>query len=905
MDCLEILLRITHVDETVTSVSSSADSGCISHTPDIEGNHLTDLFSSIPKKHSYSLVTFTPAKVEFTAAARVEDPQTIAVYYIPVPESSLWNPAIPYAKIERGRTVPVVSPGLVAILGYTPWELAQSSLFAELLSSDVSGSGTITLLDKSGNGHRLVYSKQKNAKKGIDFIFLPQPDELAFPVRELELLAKLEIESPQAILNYLAGALGLDSALLFCRFMDGYLLTAQHNMNIDPEHFEASDIFDPEKLQHPVWIDIDADDGLALGDTGHCLVYPADLIVLFAPWRGNADILQQKADMLMPAVSIKYKLFSLMDDELKTKLLLEKLENMVHSDDILSISSLRSILETAARGFKASALAIFGAEETAAPIATSLISNNIRELLNSDNPFDECFSDVHITLLSGGFSLLAVWDDKRTVPYDTVDSLGAMLRKKDLLNSILYLDAQPDFSSLKAVFMKDTDVLWQGASLNVKKCYHFYNRVDRCPECPLSQLKNAPTKAAILENNKGFIEEIHPTEHGFLVTWTHIPKDCNSSTTDADIPTPDFPGGVAVYRNTGEILEWSAWFANATGIDMKKAHGQNGVRLLDKLGIKPVLDQFHDAMNGHFTIEPVEFLWLGKPCFSKMRCSDCDVILHTILDSDIAGIGLGKSAIGPGVLLSPNREKASCLAESLSLACEKTGWEFDVSGETTVSGSPVWFSKRAAADILKHILHLLSPICPERWTGFEIAFLKNPPRNSDFPILQGDWHVLRFRIHSQELPDRNTILSKIDQFMRSIGGWLAGSNEKDVIQIGFPVAQVHAGGVEILVYSPPGDFLDMCRNVLSDKLSRQVIFTDSLEDLSSAQKASKALILRLDHTNIHIAASLAARIPNQNILVASGLNRGLPVGFTGVQYIQLPTNEKSLFTAIRRITASE
>lgn len=900
MNYVEILLRITHADNKVISVSSSIDADSVKHIPEIQGSRLSDIFPVLPDIQKYSLVKFVPDSSEITAAAKREDDETIVVYYILSQDAEQWNPAIPYAKIEPVHAVPVVSPGLVTLLGYTPWELAQSTIFSELLASDIAGSGTITLLDKSGNGHRLVYSRQNNLRKGVDFIFLPQPDELAFPVSELQLLTSLNVESPQDILNYLAEALGLDSALLFCRFMDGYLLTAQHNMNIDSEHFETSDIFNPDKLQHPFWIDVDADENFALGDTGHCLVYPADLIVLFAPWRGNADILQQKADMLMPAVSIKYRLFSLLNDDLKVELLLEKLESMVFLDDVLSIPSLRSVLETASRGFRASVLAVFGTEETAVPIATSKINNETRELLLSDKPFDECFSDVHITLLSNGFTLLTAWDDKRTVSYDTVDSFGAMLRKKDLLNSVFCTDVQPDFSSLKAVFMKNTDVLWHGATLDIKKCYHFYNRVEQCPECPLNQLKKTHTKSAILENNNGYIEEIHPTEHGFLVTWTHVPGDYDNPADNVDIPTADFPGGTAVYRNTGEILRWDSWFSNSVGVSLEQAKGQSASRLLDKLGIKPLLDQLHDAMNGSFIREPVEFLHQGILCYSKMSYTDNDIILHTIFDSNTAGIATDISAIGPGVLLTPNIDEPSCLAESLSLACEKSGWDFDVSGITTSSGFPVWFRKDATLDILQHMLHLLSPVCLERWTGLETAFLKDTPKGSNFYILSGNWHVLRFRIHSKELPDRVAILSNINLFMRGFGGWLAGSPEKDVIQIGFPVAQLHTRAVDLIVYSPPGNFLNMCRNILSDNMTRQAIFTDSIEELSAGQVTANSLILRLDHTNMYAVSTLAARIPNQKILAASGLNYGLPTG-AGVQHIRIPTTRDSLVSAIRRI----
>lgn len=888
----EMLLRLSFVNGVVDSVVSTSSDDSPEDTPDIEGNTIADLFSIWPLSEEFRMVRFTPHSISFSAAARKDSDSSVLVYYLDMESDSLFNSSIPLIRIIPDRKLPVVSPGFVCLLGYTPWELSQSELISSLPDDSPESSGLVTLLDKSGRGHRLVFSRTPSQSGAIDYTFISQPDKLVFPVKEVERLSKMEITGPEDLLAFIVDVLKLEAAVIMTKSTLGYVPIAAFNIVIDTEDFETSSIFDPDNLHFPIWVDLENHDS-PLGFKGQCLVYPSGQLVLVAPWRGDADTLQQRADSVMPAVSMRYEQFMVTHGEHRLKNLLCELDQLLAGQ--LDANSLRKSLEVAATGFSATVLAIFGPEESAIPIATSNTDSETKELLVSDRPFEECFNDTHISILNNGFILLAAWNDEREIPYKAIDAFGKKLKKIDLDKLRVDESDIPDFSPLQAVFMKDTKVLWHGKSLGISHCFQFYGNSRQCIDCPVRHLSSSGRKSARLENHQGFIEEIHPAGSGFLITWTRLPSDSENGSSEREV----FPGGEAEYTPEGEIVSLSGWFQEATGAGSEQVIGQNAARILNRIGSPPVLSQYRAALAGVFIPEPVEFIWKGMKCFSRMKLPRSgENILHTVLDSNRAGIS-DATTLGPGTISSSSEPNS--LAEFFSIACRREGWEFDISTTTSEEGAPVWFARQAATDLLSSLLNMLAPMCPDRWAGLETGWLDNTPETGAFSFLPGQYHVIQFRLQGIGITERSAVLQKLSILFRGFGGWLAGSPDKNVLQVGLPAAKKYYREIDAIIYSPLDSFTDMCREAISGINSKKFHFVESARDMAVRQQTAGAVICRLDQSNIHYATALAARIPDQPILAVSGLLSGIPSISAKVRHLQLPVDSKNLFSAIRRI----
>jgi len=887
----EMLLRISLSDEKIITVVSTSPGEASEDIPPIAGNTVAELFSTWPLSEDFEMVQFTPGSETYSAAARMDSDSSVLVYYLDTDEDGLYNPSIPVIRLIPDRSLPMVSPGFVCLLGYTPWELAQSELISSLPGDSRESRGQVTLLDKTGRGLRLIFSRTPNSSGGTDYTFISRPEGLLFPVRELERLAQMKVQVPEDLLAFLVDVLKLEAAVLLTRSTVGYVPVCTINVEIDTEHFETSSIFNPENLQFPIWVDLD-EDRAPLSLRGQCLVYPSGQLVLVAPWRGDADTLQQRADSIMPALSMKYEYFKTTHGEHRLQNLLCELDLLLA--DQSDQNSLQNTLEIAATGFSATVLAIFGPEESATPVASSNTDNEIGKLLVSDRPFEECFNDTHVSILNNGFILLAAWNDEREVPYKAIDDFGKKLNKIDLDQLRMDDTDLPDFSQLQAVFMKDTKVLWHGRSLGISHCFQFYGNSRQCFDCPVDHLSVSGKKSARLENHQGYVEEIYPTGKGYLITWTLLPSE---GVTDSSV-RESYPGGEAEYTPDGEIVSWNGWFQEATGVGSEQVSGQNAARILNRIGSPVLLSQYRAALAGIFIPEPVEFVWKGMKCFSRMKTpGPGENILHTVLDSNRAGIA-DATTLGPGSLSSSSEPRS--LAEYLSIACRREGWEFDISGTTSEEGAPVWFARRAATDLLSSLLHILAPMCPDRWAGLETGWLDNTPQTGAFSFLPGQYHVIQFRLQGMGIAERSSILRQLSILFRGFGGWLAGSPDKDVLQVGLPAGKKHYKEIDAIIYSPLSSFTELYREAISGIKSKEFHVVESAREMAVRQQTAGAVICRLDQSNIHYATALAARIPDQPILVASGLSSGIPSITTKVRHLQLPVDRKTLLSAIRK-----
>ncbi len=887
----EMLLRISLSEGKIDGVVSTSPSEASEDIPDIAGSNIAELLNIWPLSEEFRMVRFTPCSTAYSAAARMDSDSSVLVYYLDVDTDSLYNSSVPAIRLIPERNLPVVSPGFVCLLGYTPWELSQSELISSLPGESKESSGHVTLMDKTGRGFRLIFSRTPNVFGGTDYTFIRQPEGLVFPVKELALLAEMKVQGPEDLLAFLVDVLKLESAVLLTRSTIGYVPICKLNVEIDTEQFETSSIFDPENLHFPIWVDLDKDQA-PLSFTGQCLVYPSGHLVLVAPWRGDADTLQRRADSVMPALSMKYDQFRTTHGEHRLQNLLYELDMLLTGQ--LDHDSLQKTLETASIGFSTTVLAIFGPEESATPIVTSNTDNEVKELLVSDRPFEECFNDTHVSILNNGFILLAAWNDEREVPYKAIDALGKKLNKIDFDKLCMDDVNLPDFSQLQAVFMKDTKVLWQGKSLGISHCFQFYGNSRHCIDCPVNHLSASGKKSARLENHQGYIEEIYPTGSGFLIIWTELPLESVPGSPVKEV----YPGGEAEYTPEGEIVSWNGWFQEATGVGSEQVSGQNAARILNRIGSPAVLYQYRAALAGIFIPEPVEFIWKGMKCFSRMRIPRSgENILHTVLDSNRAGIS-DATTLGPGTLTSSSEPRS--LAEYLSIACRREGWEFDISGTTSEEGAPVWFARQAATDLLSNLLHMLAPMCPDRWAGLETGWLDNTPETGAFSFLPGQYHVIQFKLQGIGIDERSYILKKLSILFRGFGGWLAGSPAKDVLQVGLPAAKKHYREVDAIIYSPLNSFTELCREAIAGIQSKKFHVVESAREMAVRQQTAGTIICRLDQSNIHYATTLAARIPDQPILVASGLSSGIPSINARVRHLQLPVDSKALLSAIRK-----
>ena len=397
----EVLLRITVTDGIVTSVNGTVSGEVGLPTSDLVGIQIPDLFGRWPIMQAYSIELFTPPDGPRVAAARYDGESTVFIYYLEGIEDSLWNPALPFVRIIPDRALPILSPGFVALLGYTPWEISRSDLILTLLQGRRTPGSVITLLDKGGMGHRLVYSGSPNIQGGDDVVIIPQPPELVFPVADLERLAGLEMQGPEDLLAFLVDTLDLEAAMLLVRSLQGFVPAGSYNVDIDEEHLESSGLLDGASLHQPIWIDL-AGEGAPHGFEGQCLAYPSGDLLLIAPWRGDAEGLQRRVDALMPAVSMRYDQFKATHGEHRLSTLLSRLDDLLHSGETLDHESFSAALEAAARGFSASVVAVFGPEEAAKSAGNDMIDPEIEGLLLSDRPFEECFEDTHVTVLKDG-----------------------------------------------------------------------------------------------------------------------------------------------------------------------------------------------------------------------------------------------------------------------------------------------------------------------------------------------------------------------------------------------------------------------------------------------------------------------------------------------------------------------
>ncbi len=307
----QILLRLGCSDNVVISAASSAADGTESS---MEGCSVQDLLDDPEQDERYSLTRLRLGDRSVTCAARRDEEGTLYVYYLKDERSCPAEPSVPAARLIQGHHLPLVSPGLVALLGYTPWELAQSDLFEKLTAQPAGVSTRISLTDRHGCSRSMICTSYASGNDCLDIFFVPIPESDGQSL--FSLIGRWEqmpLASPDELLVFLLDALGISQGAVLS-LADGQLdILASQNLEIDLDDPDQRDLIDTSGLSVPVWIDTD---GLFNPDTvgEHTLLYPfgRNRSYLFvALFHGEAGGFHQKTEVLLPVMSMRLDLWEL------------------------------------------------------------------------------------------------------------------------------------------------------------------------------------------------------------------------------------------------------------------------------------------------------------------------------------------------------------------------------------------------------------------------------------------------------------------------------------------------------------------------------------------------------------------------------------------------------------------
>ena len=164
----EILLRLTLEDGLISGVSASRTEEGADPLPELAGKEPEEVLSRWPLGSEFVMLMLKTDSASYHAAGRMDSETSVIVYYIDTDDYGLANPAVPTIRLFPERHLPIVSPGFVCLMGYTPWELSQSELISSLPGDTENTGGQVTLFCKSGKARRLVFSRTSSGNGQVD-----------------------------------------------------------------------------------------------------------------------------------------------------------------------------------------------------------------------------------------------------------------------------------------------------------------------------------------------------------------------------------------------------------------------------------------------------------------------------------------------------------------------------------------------------------------------------------------------------------------------------------------------------------------------------------------------------------------------------------------------------------------
>ncbi len=880
-----VLLRLTVEGGVVTEVSSTGPVAC----EEAIGAAICDLLDPCPENSRFVQSTLRTADGLRVAAARATGKEYF-VYFLDGPGAEA-SPGIPWIMLSPDSRAPLASPAMVALLGYTPWELGGTELLAPILRECGSSSFTTSVLDRWGSRRDILChcTRARSGTRWIALLPLPPHEEASWEA----VLSEWEQQPGSGFrqeLDFLLKAVGIPSGALLDGSGEGIpSILAQAGLSVTREDLSPGGMLSTWVSGSILWVDSEE----TPAELGNLCIAPFGRSEKYIAVLGGAHspvATEQRLKVMLPILAMRLDLLALSryGAELDgRRALLDDIESIVQKHSPGSWSSLSPALADIAPEIGASALAILAPDGGGPSACAGDCGPGSIAALSTG--LGEAFQAVVEVKLREGYRFCAGFERAAAADPGLLKAVGRMLER--YCHDGCAPSPGPDLSSLPAVQIRNFRVLWQGDTPGIDHCYEYYGRSGTCDGCPLTASGDErPKRMRILTGD--ILEEIHPSRDGHVITWTRLPPRA-----PAPAPVERVPGGTASYDADGIIESWSGWLEAAAGVPAQIAIGQWAGRLLDKLGSDRLIRQFELALRGVFLPESVEFLLDGRRCGSRMTPGPDRTISHFILDSVSAGMGEMRILSGPGII-SPEAEPSS-LASTISAACEILGWELDISPAASADGCTVWLSQQALSGLLLELLRVLAPLCPERWAALDSSVHERIGRGTR-PILPGRYLTLQFGIYPVLLATQTASLLAIDREIAALGGWTARNEQGDNLTIALP-SSLRQGDGESVGFYANDDHLGRLVAEIEKSVPGGSLRASTLAELAGIQQECRLIVARLRPQELELAAALAGRAPWQGILIATGLQPRIPLFASRIELLQLPATPEELLGAVRRM----
>ena len=882
-----VLIRLQIDGGVILEVDSTGPGNYLS----LKGSQIDDVLTPSPASQKFVPASLTIDGDRHPAAARLSG-QTCFVYLLPG-MTGMSCPGTAWLRLVPGAVVPVASPALVALLGYTPWELAGTDLLRMILTDSECVSYTTSVLDRWGSRKDLLCScsRSQDGARWISIMPLPEGERVSLE----EALVRWEgqpIVSAQEELGNLLEASGISAGAVVDRSVQPFAVIAESGLSLSEEDSAPGGLLSSWVSGSILWVDSEE----TPDERGNTCVAPFGRSERYLAVLGGVQSpveAEHRLKVLLPVLAMRLDLWAHCRSgaELEgRRALLDDFERSIQEHGVSSWQGLSPVLAEILPETGAVSAAVFAGPDEQPLAAAGESSPPSIHALHAGH--GDVFQAVIEVRLRNGHRLCAGFDREAAADHALFRALGRMLERYCRDQSSPAPAGGGSFGTLPIALVRDFRVVWQGGALSLAHCHEFYGFGSPCEGCPLlsRQAEEAPKHMRLARADA--LEEIFQTPDGQIVLWLKAPQ-----APPAQKPTERIPGGWAVYDSGGTITLWSSWFEAATGAASSTAEGQWAGRLVEKLGSDKLSRQFELSLRGVFMQDSVEFRFEGRRCASRICQGPGGSIHHFILDTVSAGLGDLRLLSGPGVV---SQADPSSVASSLSAACELLGWELDMSPAVSEDSSRVWLSQPALSGLLLEILKVLASSCPERWVALDSVSYDEKPFRGGRAFLPGRYLTLQFGIHPVLLASQLSALTALDREMSALGGWTARSESKEALTLAFPSAIGVSGGETVGVYG--GDeYFEALLDEVRPSLPGACASAATLSELAAIQPDCALLAVRLKPGELELAAALAGRAPWQGLLLATGLQPQIPLFASRIELLQLPATPEEVLSSIRRM----
>lgn len=881
MEIVPVLLRSVVRDGAVSTVSS--DPGF--EPPPFSELELRDLAKRIPQNGRYALLQITTSSGVATAAARIQGDEFF--FFLLKGEGAERLATIPAFCLSRGDRLPLATPAAVAMLGYTPWELAGGDFLKGFTGSPTGQSSLVPVLDRWGRRHELIHMPVRQSDGSVWITVTPVPDTLASGWEGI--LASWVSRPASSAVSELESALeaiGANGGALFERQGDSYALVASRNSPVSQEDLAPGGLLSSAGAESSEWLDTGGE-----GAGGHLYIKAFGRSDGFLGVFGGAAspvTVESRASVVLPVLAIRLDLSASLRADMETKsrkAVLESIEKMLQERGTSSWLELGAMLDDIASRTGAARMDVIPQPaETAIPVPVAA------------QPAESQDSTTVDVRMRGGRILRVGFDSPSHADMRMARAVARIFERfchRDAPAAAR--DVHP--GGWRTVQIEGFRVVWQPEGSSLPACFSFYGREAPCDDCPVTRGNAGRQGVPSSHLRDGWIEEIMPTGTGHSVRWTRWMAD------PSDPGTEKLPGGAAVYGRSGEVVSWNGWMETVSGVGPSSARGQGASRLLDRMAGPRVVRQLELAMGGVFLPDSVEVtLPGGRRCFSKMiPGAGKDTIAHFLIDARSAGIEEVQILAGPGAAGAEG--EPSSLRTAMEGVCEIYGWDLIASDDSSPESTEVWLSAPALSEYLLDLLKQMAPTMPERKASLSTAFVPEGRPLAGRPVLPAIYGMVGFRTYPVLLPVHQQMLAGLEREIAGLGGWMARSGEqgRDEVVVALPIVGRDLGERRrITLYSADDWFTGEIEAVTSG-LPERFCLASNLTDLAEMQLSSRALVLRPRPGEAGLVSCLAARVPGQPIILATGVKPRIPVTVSSVMHLQTPATRDELLMALRRM----